>query len=64
LLWLAGLCGLCGLHRWYCGRRLSALVYFATMGLCGVGQVFDWFRIGGMVREANLRGDISVRGSC
>lgn len=54
LLWLAGFCGFCGLHRWYCGRRASAVLYFVTLGLCGFGHFLDWFRIGRMVREANL----------
>ena len=55
LLWLLGVVGLCGLHRWYCHRRLSAVIYFVTLGLCGVGQVLDWFRIAAMVRRANRR---------
>ncbi len=54
LLWLAGLFGLCGLHRWYCGRRVSAVVWFVTLGLCGVGQLVDWLLVAGMVRKANL----------
>ena len=61
LLWLAGICGLCGLHRWYCGQRVSAVIYFMTLGLCGVGQAFDWFRIAAMVRRANTRLRVSTR---
>lgn len=53
LLWLLGVVGLCGLHRWYCHKRFSAVIYFVTLGLCGVGQLLDWFLIAAMVRRAN-----------
>lgn len=53
LLWLLGLVGLCGMHRWYCHRRVSAVLYFMTLGLCGIGQAYDWIVMGRMVREAN-----------
>ena len=53
LLWMAGCCGLCGLHLWYLNRRGLAVVYLLTFGLAGVGQACDWFRLGSMVRRAN-----------
>lgn len=53
LLWLAGCAGLCGLHRLYCRRWGTGVLYLATFGLFGVGQITDWVRLGGMVRRAN-----------
>lgn len=56
LLWMAGCCGLCGLHLWYLNRRGLAVVYLFTFGLGGIGQALDWFRLGSMVRRANEPG--------
>jgi TM2 domain-containing membrane protein YozV len=53
LLWLLGVCGLCGLHRIALGRWKSGLFYLATFGVFGIGQLLDWFRLGSMVRAAN-----------
>jgi len=52
LLWLLGAVGLCGLHRIYLNRWASGILYLATFGLFGLGQIFDWFRLGSMVRAA------------
>jgi TM2 domain-containing membrane protein YozV len=60
LLWLLGVCGLCGLHRLYCKRWKSGLFYLATFGVLGLGQLLDWFRLGSMVRAAH-RPPVSVR---
>jgi TM2 domain-containing membrane protein YozV len=53
LLWLLGVCGLCGLHRIALGRWKSGLFYLATLGVFGIGQFLDWFRLGSMVRAAH-----------
>lgn len=45
LLWLPGLCGLCGLHRFYLGRPLSGLAWLFTLGLLGAGQLLDLFLV-------------------
>ena len=54
LLWLCGLVGLCGLHRFYVGRTGSGLLWLLTLGLLGIGQLYDLFFLGKMVREANM----------
>lgn len=53
LLWLAGLVGLCGLHRFYTGRWVSGLLWLLTGGLCFVGQIVDLFFIPRMVEDKN-----------
>lgn len=54
VLWLAGLLGACGLHRFYVGRTWTGLLWLFTLGLLGVGQLFDLFFLGSMVRQANI----------
>ncbi len=53
LLWLPGLFGVCGLHRFYSGRWVSGLIWFVTWGLCGVGQVVDLIFIPRMIEDHN-----------
>ena len=47
LLWLPGLLGVCGIHRFYTGRWFTGLIWFMTIGLCGLGQFIDLFLIPG-----------------
>ena len=54
LLWLPGLVGLAGLHRFYVGRYGLGIVWLLTFGLLGFGTLFDLFFLGSMVRSANL----------
>jgi TM2 domain-containing membrane protein YozV len=54
LLWGCALVGLAGLHRFYVGRKWTGLLWLLTWGLLGLGQLFDLFMLGGMVRMANL----------
>ncbi|SDA32563.1 TM2 domain-containing protein [Methylobacterium sp. UNC378MF] len=56
ILWGCGLFLLSGLHRFYVGRFWTGLLWFFTLGLCGVGQLIDLFRLGDMVRVANSEG--------
>lgn len=55
LLWLLGLCGVCGLQRFYLGQPVPGVLYLLTFGVCGVGQFIDLFLIPGEVSNANLR---------
>ena len=54
LLWLPPL-GLLGIHRFYCGRVGTGLLWLLTAGLVGIGWLVDLFLIPGVVREANAR---------
>lgn len=54
LLWALCLIGICGIHRFYLDKPVSAIIWFVTGGLCGLGQLVDLFILPGMVREKNL----------
>jgi hypothetical protein len=55
LLWAAGLCGFCGLHRLYVGKKGTGIFYFFTFGGLFIGQLLDLFRIPQMVESYNTR---------
>ena len=54
LLWLPPL-GILGIHRFYCRRVGTGLLWLLTGGLAGIGWLVDLFLIPGIVREANAR---------
>ncbi|MCS7031035.1 MAG: TM2 domain-containing protein [Gloeomargarita sp. SKYG116] len=61
LLWALGFVGLCGLHRLYLGQIGWGLLWFFSLGLCGIGQLVDILLIPYMTRVANQRrGVVSV----
>lgn len=55
LLWLLGLIGFCGIHRFYADKPLSGIIWFLTGGLCLVGQFVDLLLVPGMIDEVNLK---------
>ncbi len=55
LLWLISGFGWMGFHRWYLGKPATAVLWFCTGGLGGIGSVYDFFTLSGQVREANIR---------
>lgn len=61
LLWVPGLLLICGLHRIYVGRFWTGVLWFFTLGLFGIGQLIDLFRLGDMVRMANSEGLSDLR---
>ncbi|RIY01944.1 NINE protein [Aureimonas flava] len=54
VLWLCGLIGLCGLHRFYLGRPWTGLLWLLTVGIFGIGQIIDLFLLPSMIRQENL----------
>ena len=55
LLFLGCFIGLSGIHRFYCGRWKSGLLWLFTAGLCGVGNIIDVFMMPNLVQQANHR---------
>lgn len=55
LLWLTGLLGIAGTHRFYNGKYVSGTIWLFTFGLFGFGQLIDLALIPGMVEEKNLK---------
>lgn len=51
ILLALGLCGLCGLHRFYTGRIWTGLLWLFTAGLFGFGQVIDLFLLPNMLDD-------------
>jgi hypothetical protein len=52
-LWALGLVGICGVHRLYNRQPVSGIVWFLTLGFCGIGQLVDLLLIPEMVSRAN-----------
>ena len=44
-----------GAHRFYYGKPVSGTIYFFTLGLLGIGWIWDVFLIPSMDRQADLR---------
>ena len=55
LLWLFGLIGFCGIHRFYNGKWITGLIWLFTGGLFLIGQIIDLFLIPGMTERAQYR---------
>lgn len=51
LLWF--FLGTLGVHRMYCGKWLTGILWFFTFGLFGFGWLLDLFLTSGMVDYAN-----------
>jgi len=48
--------GIFGLHRLYIGKWPTAIVYFLTAGLFGLGVLYDFWTLNEQVDLANTRG--------
>ncbi|WP_420312749.1 MMPL family transporter [Streptomyces sp. YS-B37] len=47
--------GLFGVHHFHLGRTGRGLLYLCTLGLCGLGWLYDAFTLPRQVRSANVR---------
>lgn len=55
LLWALGLCGVCGVQRFYLGHTMAGLLYLFTFGFCWIGQLIDLILIPGIVGSHNRK---------
>lgn len=53
--YITWLFGFTGSHRFYYGRPVTGVIWFFTLGLCGVGWLIDAFLIPSMDRDADRR---------
>jgi hypothetical protein len=54
-LWCGALFGFCGLQRFYVGKYVTGLLWFLTVGLFGIGQIYDLVKMKKLIRNANIR---------
>ncbi|HBE80918.1 MAG TPA: hypothetical protein DDW65_24490 [Firmicutes bacterium] len=52
-LWLIGVFGCLGLHRFYLGKTKTGLLWLISGGLLGVGSIVDLFSLGEQVKQVN-----------
>jgi TM2 domain-containing membrane protein YozV len=55
ILWVVGIFGWLGLHRFYLGKYVSGVVWIFTIGLFGIGSLVDLFILSGQVDQYNTK---------
>jgi hypothetical protein len=55
LFWLPSLTGIAGLHRFYLGKPVTGFLYVMTLGLFGLGTLYDAFTMPQLVHQARAR---------
>lgn len=45
--------GVLGIHRFYMGKWVSGIIYLLTLGLLGVGVLYDFWTLNGQVNDIN-----------
>lgn len=45
--------GVFGAHRFYLGKWITGLVYLCTLGLCGLGILYDYWTLNERISEQN-----------
>lgn len=55
LLWIAGGFGVLGLHHLYLGRPWKSILWMGTVGLFGLGALYDLFILGQQVERYNAQ---------
>ena len=46
--------GVFGVHRFYQGKILTGVLYLVTLGLCGLGVLYDLFTLNRQIADANV----------
>ena len=45
--------GFFGVHRLYMGKWLTGILYLVTVGLCGIGYLYDFWTLNSQISELN-----------
>lgn len=53
---LLGFLGVFGIHRFYLGKWVTGLIYLLTVGLFGLGILYDFWTLNSQVSELNRAG--------
>jgi TM2 domain-containing membrane protein YozV len=46
--------GLFGIHRLYLGKWGTGILSLVTLGLCGIGLIYDFWTVNSQISELNL----------
>ncbi len=46
--------GIFGLHRFYMGKIGTGIIYLLTLGLCGIGIIYDYWTLNEQLSSRNL----------
>ena len=46
--------GVFGVHRFYLGKWATGLLYLVTLGLLGIGLIYDFWTLNSQISELNL----------
>jgi len=49
--------GIFGAHRLYMGKWISAIIYFFTLGLFGIGILYDYWTLNEQISVKNMQRD-------
>ena len=55
---LRGFCsrslGVIGIHQFYMGKWGTAIIYLVTLGIFGIGLIYDFWTLNSQISELNL----------
>ncbi|MBB3142916.1 NINE protein [Halomonas organivorans] len=50
--------GAFGVHRFYLGKWLTGLIYLCTLGLCGLGVLYDFWTLNDQISMRHAKRDV------